>query len=273
VIVDAIIYNGERDLLRCRLQELDGIVDDVLIVQALHTHQGEPLERVDHPELDGAIPLDTQLRISYQTVSLPDPGGDRGGYGSPAMMRREGAHRDAILPALEQLGLADDDVVWLSDADEIPRRVVVEELNPERTGIACTTMRVHPFAVDWLFPSPIAGPCCFTMGFLRKVGSVQFCRVHRADEAAGSRVLDGLGGWHLTWLGGPEAWRRKRDSFSHAELREKLTDDELMRCWRDGFDVNGMKLLGCSPVSVELPRWVRDRLDEGNVPEWWLRHG
>jgi hypothetical protein len=134
---------------------------------------------------------------------------------------------------------APDDLIILSDADEIPSRTAVE------SAIAygeCSVaeQRFYCNAVDWLHPNLWCGTAFAPRRMLTNITMLRW-----REELSAVVLPDG--GWHFSWCGGPEAIRRKLTSFSHPD-RTKDWYDRAEECWRDGIAVDGVKL---TPVEID----------------------
>ena len=74
------------------------------------------------------------------------------------------------------------------------------------------------------------------------------------------------GGFHLNWLGGPQAQREKLAASCHAgELPRDLI--ESGRCYAEGIDYTGDGRLTPVDVDETWPRYIRER----RCPESWFR--
>lgn len=276
VIIDACLYDGEWQLLAARIAEIGGVVDAHVAVRANRTHQGIAVE--PSPEA-GEIALGGGAAAVVVADLSPYDTRGRGGVGTPDYSVRERAHRDQIVPLLDRLvpaRLPDDAVLLLSDVDEIPTAEAVQraalfvgQLGPaddpniDRARSVCVLeQRMHAFALDWLHPQTWLGTTACRLGWARRHG----CQEMRDSRGHIPQLPDG--GWHLSWLGGPAAWRRKLDSFSHAEIAK--SDAELLACWRNGVDVNGTRM---APIEIGQGgvRYPALLSGDDTLPSWWLR--
>ena len=116
MLIDAFPFFNELDILELRLAELSSIVDRFVIVEANRTHKGtlKPLYYAENK----ARFAEWEKKIVHVICPLPDDGADL-----PAIRRREMMQRNAILEGVRDC--ADDDVIMISDADEIPRMHLV----------------------------------------------------------------------------------------------------------------------------------------------------
>ena len=209
MIYDCVTFFQEVDILELRLRELAGMVDRVVIVEATRTHKGAPRELVFPQHAARFAPW--RDRIAYIVVDdLPD------GDSAASIWRREMAQRNAILRGLDSA--APDDVVLISDVDEIPRRNSIPRELPddviliyEQTlyyydlNTRCTsltwrgTRATQAQNVRALTPDGVRYDHASRGGFPRLIGVPQ-------------------SGWHLSYFGGVDAIRSKLTSFLHQEL-------------------------------------------------------
>ena len=116
MVIDAVCFFQELDLLELRLTELDAVVDRFVIVEANRTHKGtlKPLHYAENK----ARFAEWENKIVHIVCPLMDDGD-----GLPAIRRREMTQRNAILQGIRDC--ADDDVILISDCDEIPRSELI----------------------------------------------------------------------------------------------------------------------------------------------------
>lgn len=263
---DAFPFAGtpvELLLLECRLTELYDHVDGFIIVEADVDHQNKPkpwrfLDEADRYE-------QWSDKITYvQASGLPD---------SPHLENpwaREHAQREWIAQGLEDVGAEDDDVVFQSDLDEIPSRLAVRNVRPQRNEMVSLHQRGHFWAIDWLYPLDHGwfGTVAARWGCIKSLAD------HRAsgpfaamrDSRNMNKKVPG-GGWHFSWLGGPEAAERKVGSFCHPEVVDRLEKHGFDYYRETGIHIDGVPM---KPVDVDRtwPKWMQDR---DNVPSNWYR--
>lgn len=288
---DCFLYDNEQEMLLVRLRALRGVFDAHVAVSANRSHQGAvnvgpPMFTTEMQEAAGEIVPGETTQIGdasftdydryegprllmYQVdVSGHDHRG-RGGAGTADYQQRERSHRDGILAALEVLEPDDDDLVFVSDVDEIPRPSVAESIATDhRCRLQVLQMRMHCFALDWQFPAPWLGTTVFTWRDRIRT-SPQIARDLRGNEHCPDRCVVPDAGWHLTWMGGPLRNERKQDRFSHAELNGR--DRETFARHRlDGIDSNGVQLLRVDPEVIDHYDWPRGLVEAAELrPDYW----
>jgi beta-1,4-mannosyl-glycoprotein beta-1,4-N-acetylglucosaminyltransferase len=250
MIWDCFLYNGEADMLECRLAELDSLDCKFIICEASLTFQGREKPLYFEEQKDRFAPW--KDRIIYGIAGVP--GADE----TYDPWVREYAQRGSLL--LSALGRAGkDDLIIFGDVDEIPRNDI-----PFYPGTVLE-MRHHQFAADWLSPVPWRGSVITSPAGLKPA----YGRWLRDRRWTWPAVLDA--GWHLSWLGGMQTAKEKACSFSHIEFTPKVCKwlDEG-HCLDDGmvWDDNQELTVQQHRVSTdESPRWIR----EGGCPESWFR--
>lgn len=231
---DCVLYNGERDVLDIRMGELAPLSPHHVLIEATSTFQGEP-KKVEN--LKGS-------NITHLVVDLDIDGC---GCGCSAATRftntdawvREAHQRNAALDVLGDVG---DDLVILGDVDEIPRAADLRDLQ--------TPVRFlhdnYVFCLDWYGGRDVPGAVV-----LRRDQITTPAEIRHADMRAIR------GGWHLTYMGGPQTIERKLRSFSHAELNVPRVRDHLEVGIAEGVvPWNGVKLVPLDGAS-HLPEHVQ----------------
>lgn len=276
MIVDAVLYSGETEMLELRARTLATVVDLFVVVMCTRTHQGE-LARVDYETdrlvMSWAYPngwLGRPFSTHYVEVG-PLPQGERGGVGSSHYQRIERAHRDGVRDACVAAGVPGDAIVMVSDVDEIPAAYCVDELDAmidlmerhDGRHWLVLEQRFHSTALDLLHPQqPWLGTC---------VSRLTHCRPQEQRDARGDlERCESIseGGWHLSWFGTDMERQRKLDTFSHAELRGRFDPAEA-RIART--HANGEPLRQLSLAELQSLDWPAPLLDGTFVApaHWW----
>ncbi|NQU73263.1 MAG: hypothetical protein HQ547_00945, partial [Candidatus Omnitrophica bacterium] len=122
MIYDCFVFFNEIDLLKIRLEELKDSVDKFVLVEAAKTFakREKPLYFQEYKH-EFSEYLD---RIVYQMVD-DVPKKRLTGWGS--RWDREAHQRNCISRALMRCNCDDDDIILISDVDEIPRAEEIGE--------------------------------------------------------------------------------------------------------------------------------------------------
>lgn len=217
-IIDCFLYRDEADLLELRTRYLNEAVDNFVIVSGSHSFQGQELK-------DPLKQLPKNLepyadKIHSHRVQLPvDKEVD-----SWALERHQ---RNASIEAISQLNPNHDDLIILSDVDEIwfssvapaLKQVFRTEESPAEAKCLLPMWDSYFFA-DVVQDSPWRRVFC--MPWSRFKNSDPF--TERTTEA--NEVLGGPCGWHITYSGGVSGIKRKQSTFAHTEFQNTKFVDE-----------------------------------------------
>ncbi len=232
-VVDAVTFFNELDLLELRLSELDLVVDRFVIVEANRTHKGtlKPLYFAENQ----ARFAQWHDKIVHVICALPDDGD-----GLAAIRRREMTQRNAILQGVRDC--KGDDVILISDCDEIPRaHLILPRLDD---GMVITYLQklyyynLNTYAPERVWPG------------------TRICRVSDARALSPHVIRNGLGqpdniypihrhisdgGWHYSYFGGTSAIQHKMTEFLHQELvnNENTTPQAIEQQVAGGVDIWG----------------------------------
>lgn len=250
-IIDVFMFGNELDMLEGRLGELDAVVDRHVLVESRTTHRGalKPLWYEENKERFAPW-HDKILHVVTDLPSHPDP------------WVREHAQRDAAMEALDVIA-KDDDVVVIADVDEFwPQGFDFGTVNQSNPAVSFR-QRLAMYAVDWEHPEPHVCTVAANWGAL-KGKSLAAVR----DNRHAYPIVPG--GWHLTWLGGPEGQREKLAVTCHLEMTD--LSRELLgsgRCYREGIHHTGDFMMMPETVDETWPEFIF----RGKCPKSWYREG
>jgi Glycosyltransferase family 17 len=261
----------DLDLLECRLYEL-GDHDPFhahVIVEGACTFTGLPKPLYFMENRSRFAPWLDKIRYFPIMPSTSVAGKQPG-----EAWAREHASRQAC-----GLGLWDaepDDLVIHGDVDEILTNEAIAEIAaPPVAGYAPwpykLKLRHFSFAVDWEQPQLWHAP---SVGRFGEIASFTDLREGPWPALDLSSLPPDPAGWHLSWLGGPDAMEVKVHSFSHAEQVKDVTAGirdgrwlEQGRFWPGAQGHESEYQLLARDVDGSWPRWVVER----KCPESWFR--
>jgi len=247
-----VMFRDELDMLRFRLEATQDWDARHVIVESPVTHRGVP-KPLWYQENATRFALWAD-RIEHVVTDLPDvpPWG------------REHAQRDAAWPVIKEQA-ANTDTVIIGDCDEIPSPALMDWAGP--AAVIAVRMRTTLFAVDWEVPPVHLPPQCVAAkaGWLRMMGS----GLAAVRDQRGKWPVFEDGGWHFSWIGGPERQRDKLETATcHTELLGTIEGDMIRdgTRWRTSEDGGGLPVV---PVDVDgsWPAFVRER----RCPPEWFR--
>jgi beta-1,4-mannosyl-glycoprotein beta-1,4-N-acetylglucosaminyltransferase len=138
-IIDCFMFYNEIDILAIRLQELYDVVDHFVIIEATVTHTNTPkpmyfTEHIDRfaPYMDKIIHRVTDFSEHYSFEKDIHVQND--------CWFRENYQRECCKNVIDELHLEDDDIIMISDCDEIPNHSVVAAI---RNGTITIHHRVY----------------------------------------------------------------------------------------------------------------------------------
>jgi len=226
-VYDLFPFFNELDLLELRLAELDSVVDVFGMVELPVTFTDLP-----KPLYYAGLPHHKQHKGVFTYVPSAYPSGPH-----PTVdwfQRRQTAHLIADADP--------DDIVLLSDVDEIPNRDLVSRYIAEdvQHPIVCR-MKLYYHRVDLLDPAPWLGTIICRRHNLGEAPDMQDLREHR------SHFPQWEGGWHFSWLGDAAAIKtklaavdieRENAIYGAAGIVAPPNDDSYLgSCYRDGVDL------------------------------------
>lgn len=251
VIFDSFPLNDELDLLECRLTELQDVPDLVhVLVEANVTHQDTPKPYHYLENAERFAPWKDRI-VAVHASGLPSK------VDAPDPWAREHAQREFVADGLKRAFAQAPDVVLHGDVDEIPSAVAVRNVRPR--GYTAFDQALYCFAVDWLHPERWRGTVAARVGAVRTFSAMR--------DARNTAPCLPNAGWHLSWLGGNEAQRRKLESFCHPEIAGRVEEGLAQDVYYQlGLHVDGKKMI---PVAVDAswPKWIA----EGRCPASWYR--
>lgn len=239
MIIDCFTFFNEIDLLEGRLKYLNDTVDYFVIVEANITHSGKakPFNYLDladrYQEYANKI-VYFPIKIDATKYNWNIKSARTESY-SP-QWAVENLQRNHIAHALKQFNL--DDVVMISDVDEIPNKQmigeVVRNLSAEMPAIAMIQDMFY-YNLNQKQVAPWAGTV-ITSNLLVQQRNPQWFRTKR-------NALPGAanGGWHLSYWGGVDNIRTKLESFAHQEHNTDEIKDSIEQRIVAGEDLFGRK--------------------------------
>lgn len=244
-LFDCFVFNNEFDILELRLKLLNDKVEKFVLVESKQTHSGkskpayfqqnkelfqEYSDKIIHIVIDkfpeemlympSEIDVSEELHIHWF---------------------RENFQRNEILKGLYKLNLHDEDIILISDLDEIP--------DPEKLDSFVENLPDDDFGFQlqkwciWDFDR-------YHMGLWPGTAGVKWkTLIHTTpQEIRKNRYSDykfhtnEAYGWHCSWFGGIDAVMDKLRSFAHQELSQ-ISRDDVERKMTMNLDIHGHQLI------------------------------
>lgn len=257
-IYDTFTFFNELDLLEIRLNILDAVVDQFVLVEATKTFQNDnkPLYFAENKgRFSGFLHKLTHVIVD----DMPDSANTR---------LLEAHQRNAIARGLVDCAL--DDQVLLSDLDEIPNPDAVRRA-AEVKGVKAFRQSLHYYYINYVCDELAGLPWTIMADAGRFAVPQSMRQLLISTQAAllgnGSSVdvtLIDNGGWHFSYLGGLDAILRKLNAFADPEYNKQAYRDaekisQAMECGKDlfGRDLQFRKV----PLDEYFPEYLRMNLN------------
>lgn len=249
MIYDCFTFFNELDLLEIRLHELNDVVDFFVISEATKTFTGmsKPLVFEENKQKFAKF----LHKIKHIIVNPPETD-------NPWV--RERFQRDQMFEVLS--GCDKNDVIMLSDVDEIISAKAVRQYNP-RMGIRVLEMKMFYYFFNCKFQYPWPKAKIFPFWEICKERGFPLSefRVERDEENHGA-IYDA--GWHFSFLGDVECISLKIDSFSEQQYNKKIYNnkDNIQNSMENGKDVFG-RAMNFEFVEIDnsYPKFITENLD------------
>jgi len=243
-IYDCFLFNHELDMLNLRLNEMDKYVDKFILIESRESHSGKEkklyfqknrnlfknfLKKIEH------VVIDLPSEVYYEPNPKPSNDIERLNW------FRENYHRNSIKDVLERIKPNDDDIILISDVDEIWDDNILKRLKYnqiEFEKFKTIKQRWLQWSFKWDFENITwPGPAFCRWSYL-KTTTPQKIRNFRYNKET---HLNDVNGWHLSWFGNVDFNLYKLRNFAHQEL-SKTTREELEKMINEGYLFDGYKM-------------------------------
>ena len=215
-IFDCMTFFDEDILLEVRLNILKDIVDFFIIVEAKQDHQGKSKNLNFKPDRYREF----KDKIIYRVIDRLELNQDT----KLAKNWAEGHLRDQfqrnyILKVLNSINVTKEDIIIISDLDEIPDPNVLKELNFDKFKIGICEQKFFSYKFNLIRPNFKwygSRMCKF-----KNLKTPQYLRNLKVKKKVFNFInnikLIKNCGWHFSYLKTPELIIKKLESFAHSE--------------------------------------------------------
>lgn len=214
MIYDCFLYSGEKEMLEIRVNELYSLNVIHVIVESNYTFRGNRKEVSGIKMSDRIIPVCINGTINTTNA-----------------WERESFQRNQIMLGLLDVA-KDDDIIIISDADEIPKRKSVLAYTPEMGAAA---LRMDNF---WYKLNCLTGEQDWVGARMLTYKELKETTPNEVRNAGFQTELKDAG-WHFSYCGDENFISKKLNSFSHSEydtpeindldrIREKIKNGESL---------------------------------------------
>jgi beta-1,4-mannosyl-glycoprotein beta-1,4-N-acetylglucosaminyltransferase len=222
-IIDCFIFYNELDLLRYRLNILNNVVDCFVIVESTHTFTGKekPLIFRENIHLFKEF-LHKIIHIVIDDFPFKYPNIN---FKLNQQWENEYFQRNGISRALNSIILDDNDLIIISDVDEIPdpntlQKCKVGEIKVEFNSLEMVlyyyNLETILYNIKWKHPKILT-----YMTFKNLKLSCNSIREMTVPSIQN-------GGWHLSYFGDSKFIKNKLNTFAHQELNSDLITEKFI---------------------------------------------
>ena len=266
------VYNcfpffNELDLLEIKLNEMYDAVDYFIIVEGEKTHQNKykPLYYVENKERYERF-ADKIIHVVLDESNFTENS-----------QYNEAISYDAFMHGLEQSDAQDDDIIILSDTDEIIKKEIITEVVNSYTRPVHIPVHNFCYYLNTQFTENDmfwwTGPAISYKELKQFDGKVRKCFEwgrNRSNSIPSSTVtnIPLPHGWHFSFMGNKTDVRAKVTSYIHAEWSH-LTEEDFdysIKNLLDPFKRTGgtsHKFAGLYPIN-QLPQYVQENIEKFN---------
>lgn len=237
-IIDCFTFYNEFNMLKFRLTELYDYVDWFVIVEADKTHSGADKE-MNFPLISSELEPFLDKVIYVRVNDMPD--------GDDSWIR-ERFQRNCISRGLDVISPSDDDVILISDCDEVPDVSVIPLLkvfvfNDTTLGFA---QDMYYYNLNTLADNLWFHAKSCTYGIFKMLGGAEKVRFSSPEYYVKC-------GWHFSYFGDVDFIKNKISNFAHQEYNTDLytSDENISNAIRDGRDLFQRSEISYSLVELD----------------------
>lgn len=217
-LIDGFIFYNEFQILNYRLHLLYDVVDAFILVESTHTFMGtpKPLLFKENAHLFDKFKSKIIHVVVDNMPHLP-PVVEKG-----EQWNNENHQRNCINLGLQQLILREDDLIMITDVDEIPDPRTLTRIKSGEIPITFHILMMDlyyynlctRFETKWYHPKIIS--------YQEYTRSGKSCSELRLSA---TQYIISNGGWHLSYFGSPLFIQNKTKVFSHQEFNNETNND------------------------------------------------
>jgi len=245
MIIDAFLYNGEVDMLRCHVAQTAPYVDMHVALERNKTITGELRAFSRSPD-----DLKNLIIVDDDTDGPDDP------------WAYEDQSRELLMQYVQGVPTRGEEAfVIFGDVDEIPNCPWISH-RVLRTGPRVLSLHHNVFNLGWRDPADWLGPF---IGLVKDFNPKEMGELRR-QRSTYKPVPHA--GWHLSWFGSMDERRQKVINSPHTDYQWMAKPGILERMVMTGEIWNGIQLVPDLGSEGGRPTWVED----GHSPQgWWTQ--
>lgn len=261
MIIDCFTFWKELDILEIRLNELYSTVDYFVLVEATHTQslQPKPLYFEENKQKFSKF-LDKIIHIKVEnTVDI-----------SQYPWAFENYQRSCISQGLNQLNLDDNDIVLISDVDEIPSANALKNYLPNLNEILCFGMTYNVYYLNLIMRHKVwTGTVATKWKFAKQIDPHPLIKIR--DRLPQNLIIPNTG-WHLGYQGGEEIIFEKYFSCIEPFNKNDIPSKELFSQIFKEYARNGGCFIFCDNLSRKDLTLDQIEIKSGNLPDFIINN-
>jgi len=249
MIVDCFTFWKELDLLDIRLNELYTSVDKFVLVEASRTQSllEKPFYFEENKDRYSKF-LDKIIHVKIEDYPNNDSN----------LWNMENFQRNCISKGLDQINLSDNDIILISDLDEIPNANILTELS--KNDFECLSF-------DMMFSAYFLNLIALNRSWIGTV-AVKYRLFKQHNAQFFRNIKDNLpsltnSGWHFSWCGGYEQIYEKAHSCIEPFDKSALPTKQEFKEYFDNFTANEKKFfIHLENLSKQEAEFIKITLDK-----------
>jgi len=245
-IVDCFIFNNELTLLKYRLALLYDIVDYFVLVESTHTFMGQPKPCVFRDNrAQFAKYEDKIIYILVDDIPFIPPNFFIGNHPGGHQWQNEFHQRNSLRRGIDKISLSPEDIIILSDVDEIPDPNLITELRGRSIIFECLQMDHYKYNLTIKHYTKWYHAKILSYKFLLSSNlSLNDMREYHLYFTSGESSFIQNAGWHMSCFADVDKIQQKLVNFSHQEFNVGNNNSlsEIKNRIRDLKDYDNRKL-------------------------------
>lgn len=221
-LIDGFTFYNELEMLYYRMTVLNDVVDYFVITEATKTHAGKDKPLYYNENKDRYKEFHHKIiHVVVDDLIVPD-------IKENEQWKNENHQRNAIDRGISQLALRKDDLILITDVDEIPNPAKLLDLKQKGSfefKVASLHQEFYYYNLNAIMSEVWLHPKIATYeGYVICECKPQYIRMNKPY------VIIDKGGWHLSYFGDAKFIKNKLENFAHQEFnKEEYTDEEKLR--------------------------------------------
>jgi len=277
-IYDAFLFFNELELLEMRMNILNDVVDYFVVVESTITFSSKPkqllfhenrhlfdkfndkiihviiddspnsflkINYIDNPKTDSEILKNKILKHVDESPNWPRHESQWG---------IETYQRESIIKGL--VNCNDDDIVIVSDVDEIPNPIEIEKLKNIGYDVFNFNQNMYYYYVNMLKENNWSGPKACSWGKLKTI-SLNSLRQNKHTTKMISN-----GGWHFSFMGGEHKVIEKIEAYAHQEFNKPYYKENVRNNIMSNNDPFFRGSLTHVSIDETYPKYLLENLEK-----------